>query len=136
MRFMCMVKSREDCGAAPQSLMEAMGEATDEAIRGGAQIETGGLAPTAMSRRVRLEGGQVRVLDGPFSEAKEVVGGYAILEVASQAEAVEQSVWLMNLHKEHWPGWEGEVEVRQIFGAEDFPPRAVEGSAGAGAVVV
>jgi hypothetical protein len=120
MRFMTMVKSREDCGAAPQSLMDAMAEASIEAMRSGSLVETGGLAPTAASKRVRLAGGRVKVVDGPFTESKEVVGGFAVVEAATLDEAVEQAVWLMNLHREHWPGWEGEVEVRQIFGAEDF----------------
>ena len=121
MRFMTMVKSREDCGAAPQSLMDAMAVASVDAMRNGTLVATGGLAPTAMSKRVRLAAGRVSVIDGPFAEAKEVVGGYAILEAPSQEAALEQAVWLMDLHREHWPGWEGEVEVRQIFGPEDFP---------------
>ena len=121
MRFMTMVKSREDCGAAPQSLMDAMAVASVDAMRNGTLVATGGLAPTAMSKRVRLAAGRVSVIDGPFAEAKEVVGGYAILEAPSQEAALGQAVWLMDLHREHWPGWEGEVEVRQIFGPEDFP---------------
>ena len=121
MRFITMVKSREDCGAAPQSLMDAMAVASVDAMRNGTLVATGGLAPTAMSKRVRLAAGRVSVIDGPFAEAKEVVGGYAILEAPSQEAALEQAVWLMDLHREHWPGWEGEVEVRQIFGPEDFP---------------
>jgi hypothetical protein len=70
---------------------------------------------------VRVSGGELSVLDGPFAEGKEVVGGYGIVEAASREEAVEGAVWLMNMHREHWPGWEGEVEVRQILGPEDFP---------------
>jgi hypothetical protein len=104
--------------------MEAIGKASEEASRAGTLLDTGGLAPTAMSTRVRVSNGMVTVTDGPFSEAKEVVGGYGIVAANSRDEAVEGAVWLMNLHREHWPGWEGEAEVRQIMGPDDFPPAA------------
>lgn len=124
MRFMTMVKASEDCGQAPQVLMEAMAVGAAEAARAGTLVESAGLAPTAGSKRVRLEAGRITVSDGPFTEAKEVVGGYAVLETASLAEAVESAVWLLDLHRQHWPGWEGEVDVRQIVGPEDFGPPA------------
>jgi hypothetical protein len=60
------------------------------------------------------------VTDGPFTEAKEVIGGYAQFELKSKEEAVKGAVRFMELHRKHWPGWEGEAEVRQIFGPEDF----------------
>jgi hypothetical protein len=120
MRFMTFVKCPENCGPPPQSFMEAMGKASEEASRAGTLLDTGGLAPTAMSTRVRLYGGTVNVVDGPFTESKEVVGGYGIVAANSREEAVEGAVWLMNMHREHWPGWEGEAEVRQILGPEDF----------------
>jgi hypothetical protein len=63
----------------------------------------------------------VTVTDGPFTEAKEVVGGYAQFELASKQEAIEGAVRFMELHKKHWPGWEGETEIRQMFGPEDMP---------------
>jgi len=71
----------------------------------------------------------VIVTDGPFAEGKEVVGGYGVLEAGSQEEAVAGAVGLMNLHREHWPGWEGEVEVRRILGPDDLAdaPAAAEG---------
>jgi hypothetical protein len=62
----------------------------------------------------------VRVIDGPFTEAKEIVGGYAEFELNSKEEAIEGAVRFMELHKKHWPGWEGETEVRQIFEPEDL----------------
>ena len=84
----------------------------------------GGLGPTALGVRVRLSGGKVTVTDGPFTEAKEVVGGYAQFELKSKEEAVESAVRFMELHKKHWPGWEGETEVRQMFGPEDLARNA------------
>jgi len=123
MRFMMLVKSAENCGAPPKELMDAIGNLAAEATRAGTMVASGGLAPTAMSTRVRLSRGQVTATDGPFAETKEVVGGYAVFEFTSKEEAVESAVHFMELHKKHWPGWEGETEVRQIFGPEDFPPR-------------
>jgi hypothetical protein len=86
-------------------------------------VASGGLAPTAQSKRVRLSQGKVTVIDGPFTEAKEVVGGYAVFDLKSKEQAVESATRFMELHKEHWPGWEGETEVRQVFGPDDFRPR-------------
>lgn len=78
-------------------------------------IEIGGLLPSAAGVRVRLADGKLTVTDGPFVESKEVVGGYAVIEVKSKKEAIEQTIRFMELHKEHWPEWEGETEIRQIF---------------------
>jgi hypothetical protein len=123
MRFMMLVKSAENSGPPPKGLMDAMGKLAEEAVKAGTMLETGGLAPTAMSTRVRLSRGQVTTTDGPFAESKEVIGGFAVFELKSKKEAIESAVRFMELHKQHWPGWEGETEVRQIFGPEDFPPR-------------
>jgi hypothetical protein len=123
MRFMMLVKSAENSGPPPKELMEAIDKLAEEAIKAGTMRESGGLAPTATSSRVRLARGQVTTTDGPFTESKEVVGGFAVFELKSKQEAVESAVRFMELHKQHWPGWEGETEVRQIFGPEDFPPR-------------
>jgi hypothetical protein len=124
MRFMMMVKHAENSGPPPKELMDAIAKLSEEAAKSGTMIASGGLAPTAMSTRVRVSGGEVTKIDGPFTEAKEVVGGYAVFELKSKEEAFEGALRFMELHKKHWPGWEGETEIRQIFGPEDFPPRA------------
>jgi hypothetical protein len=124
MRFMMIVKSAERSGFPPKELMEAIGKLSEEAVNAGTMLGSGGLAPTALGTRVRLSGGQLTVIDGPFTEAKEVVGGYAQFELKSKEEAVASAVRFMELHKKHWPGWEGETEVRQMFGPEDFAPKA------------
>jgi hypothetical protein len=103
--------------------MEAIGKLSEEAVKSGTMIGSGGLAPTATGARVRLSGGQITVTDGPFTEAKEIVGGYAQFEVKSKQEAVEGAVHFMELHKKYWPGWEGETEIRQMVGPEDFAPK-------------
>jgi hypothetical protein len=123
---MTFIKSAEDCGHPPQALIDAMAKAAEEAIRAGILLDTGALASTARSTRIRLSGGNVVMTDGPFTEVKEVVGGYGVVEAKSKEEAVEQALWLVNVHREHWPGWEGEVEVRQILGPEDFARSAAK----------
>ena len=123
MKFMMIVKHPEKQGPPPKALMDAIAKLAEEASKGGAMLGSGGLAPTALGARVRLSGGQINVIDGPFTEAKEVVGGYAQFELKSKEEAVKSAVNFMELHKKHWPGWEGETEVRQMFGPDDFPPK-------------
>jgi len=113
MRFMMIVKSVENSGPPPKGLIDAMAKLAEEATKAGQMIESGGLAPTAAGAMVRLSGGKLSVTDGPFTEAKEVFGGYAVFELNSKKEAVESAVHFMELHKQHWPGWEGETEIRQ-----------------------
>jgi hypothetical protein len=124
MRFMMIVKHAEKQGTPPKELMDAITKLAEEDSKAGTMIGSGGLGPTALGARVRLSGGQVSVTDGPFTEAKEVVGGYAQFELKSKAEATAAAVRFMELHKKYWPGWEGETEVRQMYGPEDFAPKA------------
>jgi len=120
MRFMMIVKHSENQGNPPKALMDAIGKLAEDA-KSGTMLGSGGLKSTATGARVRLTGGQVTVIDGPFAEAKEVIGGYAQFELNSREEAVESAVKFMELHKKHWPGWEGETEVRQMYGPNEFP---------------
>ena len=114
MRFMALLRSGPagPGGPPPQALMEAMGDFVQEGFASGVLVDTGGLR--AKGARVRLSGGKVRVTDGPYAEAKEIIGGYAVLECPSQEEAVAVAVRLMELHHRHWPEWEGESEVRPL----------------------
>jgi hypothetical protein len=123
MRFMMLVKSAENSGPPPKELMDAIGKLSEEAVKHRTMVDSGGLLPTAMSTRVRVSRGQITSTDGPFTEAKEVVGGYAIFDLKSKEEAVEGALRFMELHRKHWPGWEGETEIRQVFGPNDFPPQ-------------
>jgi len=102
--------------------MDAIAKIGTEAFQKGTMVETGGLLPSAMGAKVRLRDGRITVTDGPFSEAKEVIGGYAIFELPSKKEAIEETVKFMQLHKDHWPGWEGETEIRPIFTPPEFVP--------------
>jgi hypothetical protein len=117
---MMLVKHAENSGPPPKELMDAIAILAEEDVKAGTMLSSGGLAPTAQSTRVRVSGGQLKVIDGPFTEAKEIVGGFAQFELKSKKEALEGAVRFMELHRKYWPGWEGETEIRQIFGPEDF----------------
>ena len=120
MRFMMIVRHAERQGPPPKELMDAINKLAEEETKTGTMIGSGGLGPTALGARVRLSGGKVTVTDGPFTEAKEIIGGYAQFEFKTREEAIKSAVGFMELHKKYWPGWEGETEVRQMFGPEDF----------------
>jgi hypothetical protein len=120
MRYLVMVKYSENASPPPQALLDAIAKRRKEAMEAGALVEVGGLFPSAMGARVRLSGGTLTVTDGPFTEVKELVGGYSVYDVKSKQEAIEWTSGFMRLMKEHWPGGECEAEIRQIFEAPDF----------------
>jgi hypothetical protein len=122
MRYMMIVKHAEDSGFPPKELMDAIQKISEEAVASGTMLGNGGLRPTAQGARVQLKGGKLSVIDGPFTEAKEIIGGYAQFELKSKEEAIESAVRFMELHKKYWPGWEGETEVRQMYEPGDCPP--------------
>ena len=113
MRFMSIVKSAEGT-PAPQALIDAVAKLTEESIRNGSVIQTGGLGPSSKGARLRVSKGKLTVTDGPFTEAKEILGGYAVLEANSREEALESARIFMRLHQQHWPEWEGDCEIREI----------------------
>jgi hypothetical protein len=121
MKFMMIVKHKEGFGFPPKELMDAITKLSEEDVKAGTFLGSGGLKPTDTGSRVRLANGKISVLDGPFTEAKEIIGGYAQFELKSKEEAVQSAVRFMELHKKYWPGWEGETEVRQMYGPDDFP---------------
>ena len=114
MRFLSIVKASENQGPAPQALQDAMAKLTADSLKNGSLVQSGDLGASSSGVRVRSAGGKLTVIDGPFSEAKEVVGGYAVLEFKSRDEAIDAAVAFMRLHQQHWPAWEGECEVRQL----------------------
>lgn len=120
MKFMMLVKHAENQGPAPKELIDAITILSEEAVKNGTMRGNGGLSPTAQSTRVRVASGKLTVTDGPFTEAKEIVGGFAQFELKSKQDAIDGAVRFMELHRKYWPGWEGETEIRQIFGPEDF----------------
>jgi hypothetical protein len=123
MRYLIMLKADQPPLQPPPELMDAIMKLGAEATAAGALLDTAGLAPSAAGARVALYGGQLSVTDGPFAEAKETIS-YALYQVRSKEEAVEWAARFMKLHRDLWPGWEGESEVLKVFGPEDFAPPA------------
>jgi hypothetical protein len=123
MRFLMMVKADKDfeAGRPPSpALMAAIGSLSEEMGRAGVLLETGGLLPSSAGAKVKVAGGKLSVTDGPFTETKELVGGYAIIRAASRAEAIAHGRRFMSLHAEILgPAYEGELEIRQLA---DFEP--------------
>jgi hypothetical protein len=113
MRFMMLIKVEEGSGPAEpsQELMVEMGKLMEEMNRAGVLLETAGLRPTEEGTRVHWDHGKLDVLDGPFAEAKEVVGGYSIVQAKSREEAVE---WAKRFVRIHGDDWEVTTEIRQI----------------------
>jgi len=116
MRFMFIVKS-DHTGAPPPKLLDAMHRLAEREIKAGRMLDNGGLMPLAMGAQVRLAKGQLTVLDGPFTEAKEVVGGYAVFELKDKDEALASAEEFMALHRDLHPGWEGTCELRLFASA-------------------
>ncbi|MGN6392337.1 MAG: YciI family protein [Gemmatimonadales bacterium] len=116
MKYLMLIKHSESYRneAIPEGLMAAMGKFVEDSVKSGVLKETAGLKPTAQSFRVRSSGGKLKVSDGPFTEAKEIVGGYAIVEVPSRDAAMKVARDFMELHRVHWPTFEGECEVRPV----------------------
>jgi len=121
MRFMYIVTSpKVPMGPSP-ALAEAMQRISEREIKAGRMIDSGGLMPLATGARVHVADGELSVIDGPFVEAKEVIGGYAIFELRDKDEALAMAREFMQLHLDHMPGWEGTCELRA------FATRGVDG---------
>ena len=116
MRYMMLIKHTDDYRGIkpPAGLIEAMGEFIGEYIKTGKFIDGNGLKSTHAGKRIQLKDGKLRVIDGPFTESKEIVGGYAIMELESDEEALDVATKFMELHRIHWPEFEGESELRPI----------------------
>ena len=116
MRYMMFIKHTEDYAKVqvPAGLYEAMGKFIEDATRSGNFVEGAGLLPTAKGHKVKLRGGKITVTDGPFTESKEIVGGYALIDAASKQEALDFARRFMEIHQKHWPTFEGECEVRPL----------------------
>ncbi len=118
MRFMVLVKANADSEAGvppPSDQLEAMGRFNEELVKAGVLLDANGLAPTSEGALVSFSGGVPRVIDGPFTEAKELVAGYWVLEVSSRDEVIE---WVKRIPAD--PGAEFEIEIRQVFDDDDF----------------
>lgn len=117
MKFMTMVKAVEGQGFPPPELFDGINKLGEEAMKAGVFVDTGGLMPTAAGAEVTLRNGEIEVIDGPFAEGKEVIGGYAVYETKSKEEALEWVRKFLDLHIKYWPGFECTVEVRPYMEA-------------------
>jgi len=117
MKYLTFIRHSESYRESPppSALMEAMGKFVEKSFKDGTLVDTGGLLPSKDGFRIRLANGRIAVTDGPFSESKEVIGGWAILNVSSKEEAVRIATEFMELHHKYWPEFEGESEVRPMF---------------------
>ncbi|MDF3301117.1 YciI family protein [Streptomyces tropicalis] len=113
-RYLSLVKIDESSvpeGGPSPELMQRMGELIEEITKAGVMLDTAGLTPSAQGARVHWEGGRISVTDGPFTEAREVVGGYALMQCKDMAEALEWTKRFLKVHEEHWTVT---CEVREI----------------------
>jgi len=124
MRYLMIVKGDENfraSGPPPKALMDAIGELGIEAAKTGKIVSMGGLQHTSKGASVRIDRGKLSVKDGPFTEAKEVIGGFTIMELASKEEAIEEARKFMELHRKLWPAWDGECEIRLMYEEGEHP---------------
>ena len=116
MKYLMMIKHLESSRneAIPQALNDAMGQFVGESMKKGILKDTAGLRPTSEGFKIRSSKNKLSVTDGPFTEGKEVIGGYALVEVPSRDEAMKVARDFMELHRLHWPTFECECEVRAL----------------------
>ncbi|WP_329456129.1 YciI family protein [Streptomyces sp. NBC_01497] len=113
-RYLMLVRTDENnapAGGPSEGLMERMGALIEDLTKSGHMLDTGGLLPTAQGARVGQEGGRVTVTDGPFTETKEVIGGYALIQAKDREQAIELARRFVEIHE---PEWNIVSEVRQI----------------------
>ena len=121
MRFMIIVKASAmtEAGVMPEeSLFAAMDDYHQELARAGVLLDGSGLKPSSQGWRIHYQGNERRVVDGPFTESKELIAGYTLIQVASREEALE---WTRRFPNPQGPGLEAEIEVRPLYEMEDFP---------------
>lgn len=122
MRFMMLVKASKnsEAGMIPDdSLIAAMTKYNEEMAKAGILLDLAGLQPSSKGARIKFSGGRPTVVDGPFTETKELIAGYWLIQVKSKEEAID---WAKRAPSPHGEGAEGEIELRQLFELEDFAP--------------
>ncbi|GHB44289.1 transcriptional regulator [Streptomyces viridiviolaceus] len=114
-RYLSLIRIEENdtlAGGPSPELIQRMEKLMEEMTKAGVLLDTAGLTPTAQGTRVHYEGGQLSVTDGPFTESKEVIGGYALMQAKDKAEAIEWTKRFLKVHEEHWTVT---CEVREIM---------------------
>jgi hypothetical protein len=115
MRYMMLLSGINPSTPPPPELFEAIMKLGGEATEAGVLLDTAGLLPSASGARVALAGGNLTVTDGPFTESKELIS-YALYDVRSREEAIEWASRFVKLHRDLWPGWEGQTDILQVMG--------------------
>ena len=119
---MIMVKATGDteAGVMPEEkLIADMADYHEELVKAGVLLDASGLQPSAKGARIKYSGGKRTIIDGPFTEAKELIAGYTLIQVKSREEAME---WAKRFPAPHGEGADGEIEIRQLYEVEDFGP--------------
>jgi hypothetical protein len=122
MRFMMMVRAnqRTESGVMPEEgLIAAMAKYHEELVKAGVLLDASGLQPSSKGWRIQYSGGKRAVVDGPFTEAKELIAGYTLIQVKSREEALE---WAKRFPAPFGESAEGAIEVRQLYELDDFDP--------------
>jgi hypothetical protein len=117
MRFTFLIRSASQLGPTPE-LITAMHDLALQEVRAGRMIFDAGFAPPSESLQLRLKSGKVVVMDGPFAETKEAIGGFAVFELPDMAAAEASARQFLELHVKHLPGWEGTCEIRPVAGSQ------------------
>jgi len=118
MRYLMLLTGTNPPTPPPPELFEAIMKLGGEATEAGVLLDTAGLLPSANGARVSLGGGKLTVTDGPFTESKELIS-YALYEVRSKEEAIEWASRFIKVHRDLWPGWEGNTDILQVMGPAD-----------------
>ena len=121
MRYLCFVKMDESLANPPKAIMDAMDQHIGEAAANGVFLDGGGLYGAKEAVEFRVREGKLTVTDGPYAEAKEVIGGWAICRFDSDVEARAEGQKMADIHLQNWPGWEGAIEIRRIAEADEAP---------------
>ena len=118
MRYMMLLSGTSPSTPPPPELLEAIMKLGGQATEAGVLLDTAGLLPSASGARVALAAGKLTVTDGPFTESKELIS-YALYDVRSKEEAIEWASRFARLHRDLWPGWEGQTDILQVMGPQD-----------------
>jgi len=118
MRYLMLLSGTNPATPPLPALFEAIMKLGGEANAAGVLLDTAGLLPSQAGARVTLAGGKVTVTDGPFTESKELIS-YALYDLRSREEAVEWASRFVKLHRDLWPGWEGQTDILQVMGPDN-----------------
>lgn len=117
MRFISVLRAPDNTSFPPPALIEGIAALGAEAVQAGVLVDTAGLLPASTATRVGVADGDLAVVEGPTDEPTSLTA-YAIYDVASRDEVLDWTTRFMDLHRQHWPGWRGESEIRQVFGPQ------------------